>query len=205
MSGVFFCSLLFTFFVVLYLETHLCVSSFFFFFFFCCSLPRDTFRCLECFFFLVVLYLETHLRLSSVYFFFSFVVLDLETHKCVSSVSFLFFFVLYFETHYVSRVFLFSFYIVLDLETHLRVSSAFLLLAPLSNLILTLETTLGVLRQTGAVEPNSVSLIFSFPLTCHSEAGLQSSPVASTIEDTEEESDDDGMSHLPSFLFPFLP
>ena len=67
-----------------------------------------------------------------------------------------------------------------------------------------LETTLGVLRQASAVEPNLVSLIYSFPLTCHSKAGLRSSPVASTIEDTEEESDNDGMLHLPSFLFPFF-
>ena len=110
------------FFVVLYLETHLHVSSFFFFFFFCCSLPRDTFRCLECFFFLVVLYLETHLHVSSVYFFFSFVVLDLETHLCVSSVSF-FFFLLFFTSRqitYLECLFFLFFYIVLDLETHLR-------------------------------------------------------------------------------------
>ena len=77
----------FFFFLVLYLEMHICVSSFFHFF--GCSLPQDAFSCLECFFFsFCSLPRDAYARLDFFFFFF-FVVPYLETHLCVSNVSFL--------------------------------------------------------------------------------------------------------------------
>ena len=65
---------------------------------------------------------ETHLCVSSVFFFVSFVVLDLEMQLRISSVSFFFFFILFLTSG------------------HIYTSQcAFLLLAPLSNLILRLR------------------------------------------------------------------